>query len=65
LIFETDFLCVALAILALALETGDQVGLELRDPSASASLPLCLCFLGAGIKIIHQHHLAKMNSFLR
>lgn len=33
--FETEFSCVALAILELALQ--DHVGLQLRDPSASTS----------------------------
>jgi hypothetical protein len=34
LLFETGFLCIALAVLELTL---DQAGLELRNPPASAS----------------------------
>ena len=40
LFFETGFLCIALAVLELTFV--DQAGLELRNPSASASRVLGL-----------------------
>jgi hypothetical protein len=46
LLLETRFLCVALAALEFALETG----MELRDPPPDPHL--CRC---AGIKGVHHH----------
>jgi hypothetical protein len=54
LFFETGFLCIALAVLEL---TVDQAGLELRNPSASASQVL-------GSKVV-RHHCPALNHVSR
>ena len=48
-VFETGFLCVALAVLEFTLCFVDQAGLQLRDPPASATvlgLKACATVLG-------------------
>ena len=54
LLFETGFLCVALAILELTLQT--------RLASNSERLT-CLCLPSPEIKGVHHHHLAWGNNF--
>jgi hypothetical protein len=61
LFFETGFLCIALAVLALS---KDQAGLKLRNPPASASrvLGLKACATTPGILCTFKIHFKESLS---